>query len=333
MVLIVQLDEETARLESAFEVRLRSIPGPYSEISEDLLGRFGIRPTERRTWTARLAPLTLLYPLLQTEGFSQMEQRLPRDATVAHLFLLIHTFLCDRSLDGQLTLSHRETAFMNQMRIEGLTLLNELGIGHKRRLEQILNRWTPARLAPCLPHESKIAGQAGWAKEVATASASLGVLSTVALAEYRGCDARTLRVIANAFDCLVTGLQWTDDMDDWREDLELGDQNFLLTSLRIRGAKSDGRAAAVNREAQVADSLCSNHVFELASDQARRWFGLALRRQRALRCVTLSTLIEERIEKLEFLEGQALAAAHGVIAQGASKTSITSPADSAPKIQ
>src|SRR5262245_28130567 len=86
------LENELASLERAFEDRLQRMSPVLSEAARSLPDRLRIRPHRPPSWTARLSPLVVLHPLLQAEGFPEVELDHARQATLAHLFLLAHAF-------------------------------------------------------------------------------------------------------------------------------------------------------------------------------------------------------------------------------------------------
>ena len=257
-------------------------------------------------WTARFAPLTLLYPLLQAEGLGEVYPVRARRATLAHHFILVHAFLDDRREDRQIELDPQEIEFMERMLSEGVALLDEIG-DDSDAVAKITDAFVQSYRAsqhasfvdPKAPGEM-LAPSRVWS--IAATRAAYGALSVLILAGSSKCTERALRVIKNAFDALVVGLQWADDLEDWREDLEVGDENLLLLMLRQSGPDPYAHPDDGLRIANVGHALAEHAIMSHAVDQARRHFEFAARRQRSLGCPTLVGLIEGNIARLDGLE-------------------------------
>ena len=84
------------------------------ETSRTVLDTLRIRPDQKPRWTERLSPFVVLYPLLQSQAWSERPTDTARTANVVHLFLLMHTFIDDRLIDNQHPLAPEEIVLAKQ---------------------------------------------------------------------------------------------------------------------------------------------------------------------------------------------------------------------------
>ena len=237
---------------------------------------------------------------MQVEGLG-LESEILDQASLAHLMLLIHTFLEDRLLDGQTAFSRTEALFVKQLHLDGMDMLEDVA-GESESgaalMKQLHSDYFWAQTTTYLTEDHSILVH-DRVRRVATGRAAMGALASSALAARAGVDERTSRVMRNAYDCVVTGLQWADDMTDWREDLETGDENLLLLKLIEHGLDGYSHPDNALRFPNVGHALRENGVIELSAKNAKRWFEYALQRQRELGCDELADLIEKRIPAVD----------------------------------
>lgn len=276
----MELQEASSRLARRIEV----LPGVHEEF-----------------WTAQFTPLIVLYPLLQTEGLGKIRMSRAREALLPHMCLLAHSFIEDRQLDKQIELSADEILFSKTMLLAGLGLSERLcgrSPAGLRFIELLLDRYTAAQLeqhrlmAGALPTEllrERISF-------VASGRGSLGAIAVLTLAAGAGLSNARLRALLDAFDDLMIGLQWYDDLRDWPEDAPEGRPNFLL-SLLLHSARSFGypppRDGAPER---IGGELLRRGIHAEALAAARSAYGRAITKQRRRGCYLLANLIEERLE-------------------------------------
>jgi len=297
----VDVSSELSELGSAFDAFLRSTGPSYTQRSESLARRIGLRPQLGPLWTRQLSPLTVLYPLLQAEGLTNVPRAIARHAALAHLCLMIHAFTEDRIADGQLQPASADFPFSKLLLVEGLSVLRRLApeaTAFDRAVRRRLRTHASSHDLASEPDPANGTQLAdSYVRTISTGRAALGVLASIALAQ-RATNARaTITRVANAFSALSTALQWADDAEDWHADLLAGDANLLLDTLHLRrpdlsiGKKSD--AVIVGRA--LVDTGTLGH----ANQQAARWVLRAVRAQSALGCHQLAQQINENFRPLE----------------------------------
>lgn len=293
------MDEWHRKISDSLGGYVTSLPARARAGSDSLSRRIRVRessPAER--WTDQFTPITLLYPYLQAEGESEVSDEIG----LAHVLLLIQNFVDDRQYDGQLRLTDDESLFVRISFVDAVSIIMRAAMGNEACLTELTS------LLKRYVHSQSTAYMTGLAKPTEIGYRSMrrivparGYMAFAAtLVHLYGAhgDGKVVRVAKNAFDSLMIALQWVDDMEDWREDVAMGDENLLLAALRERGRDAYGHPANAVREANVGHALVEEGVFALAVENARKWFEFAARRQRALRCGTLAGLIEERIARL-----------------------------------
>jgi hypothetical protein len=314
----ISIPEEKTRLERAFRAELASLPEELTGASDRVLRAISLRPAHEQKWTEQLAPLTTLYPVLQAEAMGHEAVPAARRANVAHLFFLIHAFMEDRFLDGQLQLDRSAALLMKESLVRGNFMVASICEDRalaRESLEKLMLQYTFSQLHGLRPSDEEEVSVISprRVKSFAAGRARYGLLATIALALSQHCGQSTVRKMTNAFDCLVTGLQWTDDLDDWSNDLNTGDDNLLLLTLATQGLDPYEHPANEVRTPNVAHALVEKKVFERATDQARRWFEAAVWRQEALGATSLAGLIRDRIDELPELANHAVEQANALV--------------------
>lgn len=299
---MINTELESYLLNGEFVGLLKSLGTDAESVDRQILKNMKLRPGAPPTWAEQFSPLTLLYPSLQCEGLRRtLGEDLPR-ANLAHLCLLIHSFQEDRLLDGQQKLGSRETIYMKELLLEGLSILRQLSrddaLSEKIRQDYLrayniaqIDSYPAAISDRTVIRKSRVAA-------IATGRAAYGVLATVTLLRVARVHGRQLRTALNAYSCLVTGMQWADDLQDWKEDLSVKDENLLLVELKARGLDPYRDTNDEMHVSNVGYALQEQGIVELAFDQSNRWLQTALRRQRSLNCHQLVNLIGESIEQL-----------------------------------
>jgi hypothetical protein len=283
---------ELERLEGSLGEHLN---GESLETSRTVLNTLRIRPDRAPRWTARLSPFVVLYPLLQSQAWSDRPTKLTRRANEVHLLLLIHAFIDDRLVDGQTSLSTPETVLSNQA---------------------LLAAWRVARTASLLPppvepfwfdgferyyrsqlqsygRETKTtSGEELQAREQVVASrAALGQLAAVAACHAANHE-DLAPMLSRAFDALAIGLQWEDDLMDWALDVRADQQNLLLACL---DAKSIPRLGIIDERLRAIEKLLIDQgTYEFAVERALHWLAQAEELQRSLGCQLLADSIADR---------------------------------------
>ncbi len=277
-----------------FQALMDAMTPSVRAAGEGLAARIALnRDVAASNWPDQFSPLVLLFPQLQLEAVDMSVDDV-RPANCAHLCYLIRAFVEDRVIDGQLALSEAEAVFVDAV-----------AEGGRRRLRRLAPDSAPGLLAAYKEKFYRAQGgryrrsdgaTAGYPELRTTVAARgyMGLVVPLAVHSQLGGAPADTRRIRNAFDCLMLGLQWLDDIVDWREDLAAGDINLLLELLRQRGWDAYRHPADEVREVNVGFALLESEALARAVTHARRWLEAAERRQRQLGCHTVAALIRDR---------------------------------------
>lgn len=302
----IDIEFEIGLLEESFETRLATLPSDACPLSDRLVTRIGIRPNSEPRWVSQFSPLTLLYPLLQAEGFDDIDIESARSATLAHLFILIYAFLDDRRTDGQIVLDQDEKLFAKRMLSEGLVLLEEIHSNSTSAVCWIRKlsydyRYLSVERYPLETYDSGNTMSIKL-KQIVAGKASMGALSVMALSSSRISDAKAISAIMSAYDSLVVGLQWADDTEDWRDDLRRNDENLLLNMLASVSfdpyEQRNGRIGFL----RTGCAIVRHCIFGRAIGEAGILLNRAANEQKNLKCYTLERLIRQVINTIASAE-------------------------------
>jgi hypothetical protein len=306
-------DNDLRRLRRDWESHVTALPSMLRTAAEELPGKLRLKASPSgMDWTGQFTPLVLLYPHYQAGGFPEMTDDASRRATLAHLHLLIHAFLEDRLRDGQVDLTASELLFMERMQGDGTSLLSDLGaqetwmLEKRTKLVQDYAESHTLRYAVGSPSPPSL--QHSTVFRIARQRASYGIVAALAVLHTHGIGRERLRKVRNAFDCLVTALQWLDDLDDWQDDLRDGDDNLLMFTLREKGCETDASAPYWQQEMTLRNAIQREGMVDYSIGRARRYLEAAARKQRELACRQLADLIDKRIELLPHLRIRAVRA-------------------------
>jgi hypothetical protein len=253
-------------------------------VSEPLLARFRHRESNAGGWTGRFSELTLGYPGLQMRGLTPARPGVAGCGGVAHAMLLVYAFLDDRDCDGQQPLAVPERAFVDRLLDCGMDRLRavaERAGSIEDELDALVDeyrRGLAARYPDAVPGGTidRVAGP------IAASRACLGYAATLALSAAQGLDAQTRATLREAYDNLVVALQWLDDIEDWREDLETGDENLLFCLLRDAGLPVESHEKNRFLIPDVGHALNETGALDHAFEAARQRLAHADRLQAAL---------------------------------------------------
>lgn len=314
----VYLHSQTRRsheiqIKQTFEKYLQRLPSELKEASRSLNRIVGIRKGSPDDWTTRFDHLTLSLPMLHRELYRSDAKE--DNVALSHLLFLICAFVDDRLLDRQLSISRPQHLFLQRIWFDASAILRDT-IRDAWGRNEVIRRLSEYAHAQLTRYGSLSQDSAVWHRGVKTLSsgrAAFGVLATVGLlSKYRVPDNQR-RIALNAFDCLVTGLQWADDMEDWRDDLATGDENLLFEWARM----NSGITPLGQPVSQVALSLVQTEACAHAGRFATHWLVAARNRYRRLGCVEISECVETILPVVqdrvaihqERIEGEALTAA------------------------
>lgn len=315
------LDSEVAGLGQRLTLRAADLPDALRDAAQTSLNLLGLRPDKGEGWSKQFTPLVLLYPSLQVEGLDGLDENDVRAAGEAHALLLIHAFIEDRLLDKQLQPDKATALFGSYALWEANSiLLLELQADEtfKKRLNSILSEYWGAQNArytynddgtpfPLAPERTM---------EIASARAGLGFIATLALVGKVPGNEDLFETTNLCFKRVVTALQWLDDLDDWREDLDSGDENLLLLLLEQQsGLNAYDHPATGARDLNVAHALLNNAIFEAAAERAAQLFSEVRISQRQLDCPTMEALIGKRLEVIPSLLKKGKSKAQSLLAK------------------
>jgi hypothetical protein len=254
----------------------------------------GLRRSEV-SWPASFAPLVTLYPLLQSEPFQERIVPAAQQACLPHLLLLVHTFIEDHHLDQQRATSRGELLFSKQLFCDGQAMLRALA-EDRRWLQATLDRAIEEYGRSELFSFSR-RRPAEWpaVRRAVAGRAKLAGAAYQCLLRLAGASGEQIEAADRAFDALVVGLQWEDDLVDWRDDLATHSDNLLLWHL------GNAKGEVPSAPDAVAAELSAAGIIRQAVAAARAEWQAAAELQRELGAVTLADLVEERCVRLEAL--------------------------------
>ena len=305
----IDAQNEIQALASRFDEFTKTLPPSLADVSRSLADRIGIHDhAERFDWISQFSPLTLLYPSLQVEFHENVDPECVREATLAHFLLLIHSFVEDRMLDGQIELNRAEFLFTKTLFSEAMNILDAFGDNQTDWSTRLLRDYVSAQIegydGSDIPHRA--VRESSRIRKIAPGRGYLGAIATMELVSSCGSSPTTQRVVKNAFDALLMAMQWEDDMEDWMEDVAKGDINILLHLLQRSGRDPYSHAPSATRVANVGYALCEEGIIATAAMHAKRWYKAASDRQRQLGCHTLAQLIESRAARMDDLAKRAV---------------------------
>jgi hypothetical protein len=302
-------DTRTALSELRLHVEsvLDDVPSALREEGKRL--RDALRPglVDEADWWHRFAPLTLLYPVLQFED-REVPATLVERCAVAHVLLVLFTFLDDRFVDGQ-----------DVPRPDGAVFVATLPAMARRELRRAarcsplprprgaeweavarrrLRRYRQARHAS-YDAPSRVWRDTGerWYDRLAQDRAAPGAIAALTVAITIGEPADRVETIELAYDELVSGMQWLDDLEDWEGDYLESRANSLLARACSLG-ESLPVPASGECAVDAAGVLEGCGAFDWGLARAEAAFGRAAGLQSELGCREIVQHIERRIERV-----------------------------------
>lgn len=293
-------EESLTTLSSQFDAYIKRLAPELQDASTRLGLMFDIPASETRSgWFGHFSPLALLYPQFQFDDVAEIPSEVMEQASLAHVQLLVHAVIEDRILDGQFQPSGVDVLFSKQLFTDALVTL--MGIPNR---EQHPRDWIQHLLAAYSAAQTHVYEQSNGNAPRADRSAALrsivcgrgylGLVATMNLAGVYVGDPRRVWSIRNAFDALMIGMQWADDLRDWQEDLAVGDVNLLLHSLKRTGLDPYQHPDDEVRTANVGHALLQSGALDRAVTHATRWFKIAAIRQREIGSHAMADLIESK---------------------------------------
>jgi hypothetical protein len=292
----IDIEASLDALEDDFQRWLVGLPANMPRVAAEALDRMAIRPERPAQWTRRLSPLVALYPMLQGQAVAPVSPEGTRELCLAHLQLTVHAFLSDRQLDGQLVLTPQECVLSTQALLAGAATLDLHSVDERASRAatlSLLRRYHHAQLTGYDDERCGDRDHGGTAERLVAARALLGWLATRALLERA--PALCARA-EEAYARLVVGLQWTDDLVDWSQDLERGQENLLLRQLQLQPLDAVA-IRDVDLERRLIEEGVYGHSFAMIELHLRR----AQQIQRELGAAQLASLIGELRSEMDAL--------------------------------
>lgn len=310
------LDAESRRLEQDFRALVETFDEDEARASLTLLSRCNIGNSQELNWNARFRPLTLLYPLLETEAFPEFDPELGRRLTLAHECLIIYGFLDDRLRDGQMQFHPAEIDFMQRLAREAVVrLLPEGAEGVPPELDDAvksaMDTYRESQTVRYAPKGEPFEVNGPRVREILGARALYGFISTLALARLAECSEKQTRLLREGFDWVATGLQWVDDAQDLAEDLALGEENLVLRLAMEEGYDAYAETAKGTPVAAVFGRLAESGALGAGARHAKACFEAAAGIQRDFGNRQLGEVLEQRMALMDRLIAAADAMGRG----------------------
>lgn len=322
------IDIEFVNLRARFKDEIGELPPLLAMASENIVRSIRLNNTDAESWTERFERFTIMYPLMQAEIFEAVSMDQCRHALLGHLLMIAHTVIQDRLLDRQIRLNPLNLIFSQETYARGMGHLNRIPVSNRRKFDENWRRLSQDYLAVQMREQCEAAARPenpvrscydSWylrsgeriseAEKDVVARAIHGYAGTLALAVENHCSEPTLELLERAYGHLAVGLQWGDDIMDWRDDLTTGNSNLLLFQAFDAGFADEVRPVVAVPEA-VAESLAlfivEKGILSRALDSIRSHFEKALAIQSGLGAACLTSMLERQLANLERFEEQAV---------------------------
>lgn len=284
------LEDERLQLQQAFEHFLEQGMPEYREHADEVLRRLDLRSGPELDLSRSFSPLVALYPTLVAEALGGLEPAMVRRACLAHLLLILHAFLDDRCLDGEIEPEREDRLFCRALFLEGRLLLErELDSG-EHVATVVAAREREHLLGQLLRYRTRDGRLRSWqsVRNTVVARAALGSVAWEALAIHAGIARQRYADLRVAYEHLVVGMQWEDDLVDLRADLDTGAENLVLD-----GAGRESRERGDTRVASVLSGELPRRRREALTALRREWTRAA-RHFASHGAATLAHALEER---------------------------------------
>jgi len=304
----IDIDQESAALAGAFDGFLDSLTPEMKSASQTLIAKSGIGDGTSHSWNGRFKPLTLLYPILQTESMASINIPLARDIALYHQCLVVFGFIDDRVNDGQIQLDEPEENFIEKLfstASHGLSgsLTDCSGTAFKDTISQIMRSCRQAQAKkycapekflpdPLSPHTCSLIGE----------RALYGFISVLSAARLNGTDVTGEHELRRSFDWIATGLQWVDDIQDIGEDLRLDEENLVLHLALGPGLDGYGLHKGGRAESEIVAELAQAGILTDAVELARKAFVRGAELNESIGASQLASILRARLDVLDRLD-------------------------------
>lgn len=266
-------DAAWAQLAAGFDRILAGLPKRLREASERLLPRVRSQAVNQMHWATTFARLTAMYPTLQAAPV--LDRDVAAKLNLAHLLLLIHTFIDDRVTDRQIDVQPTEIEFAEEMCSKAVHILESVSPESAARcFSDAHARYAESkdRTAVAEPDPLECVVRA---EQVAVDRAALGGVAPRVLEAASSTSAEAQVQLQKAYDAWALGLQWIDDAEDWHEDLMRGQDNLVLLALRQQGVDAYQEPPAEPAVSNVATALLATDAIGFAITCSLQWLERA----------------------------------------------------------
>lgn len=283
-------------VDALFDTFLASLEDEARPAARALAHRLGLAPHPAVPWSEVFAhEVTLGAPSLVAEAFPRAEPARVRQACLAHMLAVIEAFGTDRMIDGQVAADEALLGVLRAARGARDQALAALGAGGDygaadRRSWQAMateRGWLATRSA---------VDQRAYA-EVSLGKQAVGFEASLALARSAGARPRELATLERLLGDVWLGLQHHDDVVDWEDDWANGGAWAVCLALAHTAHDSPPPSDLPGVRSLVLRSGVLLRLLTLA----RRRFGAAARRARALGARRLARWAAEREGRLSTL--------------------------------
>ena len=276
----LDLVAERALLAGCLQATLGQLEPDLQHAVGRLPQRFG-KAASAITLADCFSDLTLLYPILISEGLLPSSLQQARRFLIPHALLAAYAYLDDRRRDGQIEIESVETRLADWMVDEATHQLN-LAIGatdKSHAIEVLLPIYAEAQAT----HASDPDHLAG----LIVRRHLPGIVSVMSLLDANHCEPTRIDRVGAGYRHLVLSLQWIDDLRDLADDLATGADNLLLCHVPKH----------IRDEQVLPDVIACVHamgLFAIALKEALRHVSGAREIASQLGCHTLADLLERR---------------------------------------
>jgi hypothetical protein len=253
-------------VDTLFESFCSSLSSETAAAGRELAATLGLAPNADVPWSQVFKnPVTLEAPALLCEGISGVGPTELEKAVFAHMLSIIEAFGGDRVADGQVADTVTLRRVLACTRASRDDALEALGGASARSFAGECDAQTNAAIAE--EHVLLRRGE-GLAidvyRRVSAGKQAVGLPATLALAKVAGLDARGVETVRRTLMGVWLGLQFHDDVVDWKDDLARGGAWMAALAKRRPFDAPAGDAGSI--EARVLASGVLTEVLELSAE-------------------------------------------------------------------
>jgi hypothetical protein len=296
-------------VDSAYSAFVRSLSEPLMPAARRLAHTLGLAPP-LVPWSEVFGhEVTLAAPALFAEGMPNGSPQKTRDAVLAHMLAVIEAFGTDRIEDKQVRPSPELEAVLSEAR-RHRNLATARVYDDPHAVDTDFG--TADRVTMAGIRRERVILASGAAADfhtyerISLAKQAVGFPASLALARAAGWGARRRALLAATLASIWLGLQMSDDVVDWEDDLDRGGAWAIALMRDVRARQPRGDRVT---ETPIHVPLYRSGVLARMMSRSAWHFRAAARRARLLGAVRLSAWAGAQAERVGAM---ALAeAAHG----------------------